>query len=190
MFGDWNLALAAYNAGEGRISRGIDRQGVEDYWELRETRALARETKNYVPMIHAAIVVAKAPEKYGFEITPEAPIPFDTVPVDARRGPARDRRVRGGGAWTTSSSLNPELRRLATPADRTFPLKVPSGARDHGRELPGGPAAGEARHLPDPHGRARPDARRASRGATAPGPRRSPTRTACASGKRLARGPS
>jgi membrane-bound lytic murein transglycosylase D len=127
MFQDWNLALAAYNAGEGRISRGMNRQGVESYWELRETRAMARETKNYVPMIHAAIVVAKAPETYGFEITPEAPVPFDTVPV-AR---AVDLRVVAECAEAEVDhvkSLNPELRRLATPANRTFPLKVPSGS--------------------------------------------------------------
>jgi membrane-bound lytic murein transglycosylase D len=127
MFQDWNLALAAYNAGEGRISRGMNRQGVESYWELRETRAMARETKNYVPMIHAAIVVAKAPATYGFEITPEAPVPFDTVPV-AR---AVDLRVVAECAEAEVDhvkSLNPELRRLATPANRTFPLKVPSGS--------------------------------------------------------------
>jgi membrane-bound lytic murein transglycosylase D len=127
MFQDWNLALAAYNAGEGRIGRGLTRQNTNDYWELRETRAMARETKNYVPMIHAAIVVAKAPGTYGFEITPEAPIPFDTVPV-AR---AVDLRVVAECAEAevdAVKSLNPELRRLATPANRTFPLKVPSGA--------------------------------------------------------------
>jgi membrane-bound lytic murein transglycosylase D len=127
MFQDWNLALAAYNAGEGRIGRGLTRQNTNDYWELRETRAMARETKNYVPMIHAAIVVAKAPGTYGFEITPEAPIPFDTVPVTR----AVDLRVVAECAEAevdAVKSLNPELRRLATPANRTFPLKVPSGA--------------------------------------------------------------
>ena len=127
MFQDWNLALAAYNAGEGRISRGMNRQGVQDYWELRETRAMARETQNYVPMIHAAIVVAKAPATYGFEITPESPIPFDTVPVER----AVDLRVVAECAEAEVDevkSLNPELRRLATPANRTFPLKVPAGA--------------------------------------------------------------
>lgn len=129
MFGDWNLALAAYNAGEGKVRRGINRTGTEDYWELRGTRALARETKNYVPMIHAAIVVAKAPDKYGFEITPESPVAFDTVTLDR----AVDLRVVAecaGSGVDVVRALNPELRRLATPANRSFALKVPEGASD------------------------------------------------------------
>src|SRR5262245_20018327 len=82
MFQDWNLALAAYNAGEGKVVRSLDRNNVDDFWELARTRrGLARETKNYVPMIHAAILVAKAPEKYGFEVTPEPLLTFDSVPV-------------------------------------------------------------------------------------------------------------
>jgi len=127
MFGDWNLALAAYNAGEGRISRGMRKHGIEDYWELRGTRALARETKNYVPMIHAAIVVAKAPDKYGFEITPEPPVAFDTVALDH----AVDLRIVAECAQSEVDdvrALNPELRRLATPANRNFSLKVPNGS--------------------------------------------------------------
>ncbi len=126
MFGDWNLALAAYNAGEGRVSRGLRKHGVEDYWELRSTRGLARETKNYVPMIHAAIVVAKAPDKYGFEITPESPVAFDLVTLER----ATDLRVIAECAESEVDvvrALNPELRRLATPANRTFALKVPEG---------------------------------------------------------------
>jgi peptidoglycan lytic transglycosylase D len=129
MFGDWNLALAAYNAGEGKVSRGIRKHGTENYWELRGTRALARETKNYVPMIHAAIVVAKAPDKYGFEITPQVPIAFDTVSLDH----AVDLRVVAECAESELDdmrALNPELRRLATPANRMFALKVPHGRAD------------------------------------------------------------
>jgi membrane-bound lytic murein transglycosylase D len=128
MFGDWNLALAAYNAGEGKVRRGINKHGTDDYWELRTApRALARETRNYVPMIHAAIVVAKAPDKYGFEIVPESPIVYETVPVDW----AVDLRVVAecaGSGVDDVRSLNPELRRLATPANRTFALKVPHGS--------------------------------------------------------------
>jgi membrane-bound lytic murein transglycosylase D len=125
-FQDWNLALAAYNAGEGRVARSIDRYGTENFWELAENRALARETRNYVPMIHAAILVARAPEKYGFSVTPEPLLTFDTVPV---RG-AVDLRVVAECANTGVSRiqmLNPELRRLATPAGRTYSVKVPPG---------------------------------------------------------------
>lgn len=127
IFQDWNLALAAYNAGEGRVARSIDQHGTEDFWELADNRALARETRNYVPMIHAAILVAKAPEKYGFEVTPEPLLTFDAVPVQA----AVDLRVVAECANTGVSRiqmLNPELRRLATPAGRTYSVKVPTGS--------------------------------------------------------------
>jgi membrane-bound lytic murein transglycosylase D len=132
-FQDWNLALAAYNAGEGRVARSIDKHGTENYWELVENRALARETRNYVPMIHAAILVAREPEKYGFQVTPEPLLTFDTVPVSG----ALDLRVVAECANTGVSRiqlLNPELRRLATPAGRTWPVKVPSGSGPATRE--------------------------------------------------------
>jgi len=126
MLGDWNLALAGYNAGEYKVIRGIARYGTNDYWKLRKTRAFRTETKNYVPMIHAAIVVAKAPQQYGFAVTPEAPLAYETAavagPVDLRivaeciETPVDDVRA-----------MNPELRRLATPAADAYPLRVPEG---------------------------------------------------------------
>lgn len=124
MFHDWNLALAAYNAGEGKVLRGINRYNTNDFWELARTRAFKRETKNYVPMIHAAIVVAKSPARYGFTVDPQAAPAFDTVAVQG----AVDLRVVaecGESEVGAIRELNPELRRLATPAKRTFTLKVP-----------------------------------------------------------------
>jgi membrane-bound lytic murein transglycosylase D len=126
MFGDWNLALAGYNAGEGKVRRALARYGKRDFWELRQTRAFKRETKNYVPMIHAAIVVAKAPDRYGFEIFPETQPEVEAVPIEG----ATDLRLLAECASTSLSDLqqlNPALRRLATPAGRTFHLKVPLG---------------------------------------------------------------
>jgi len=126
MFGDWNLALAGYNAGERKVQRGIDRYGTSDFWKLRNTRAFRRETKNYVPLIHAAILIAKAPEKYGFTVTPSPPLQYDPVPVEG----AVDLRVIAECALAPIEeirSLNPELRRLATPAGRTFDVRVPPG---------------------------------------------------------------
>ena len=126
MFGDWNLALAGYNWGEGRVSRWVDRTGAQDFWSLAEQASMPRETRNYVPMIHAAILVAKAPEKYGFEVTPEQELSYESVPVQG----AVDLRVIAECASTGLDSmqmLNPELRRLATPANRTFDVKVPQG---------------------------------------------------------------
>jgi membrane-bound lytic murein transglycosylase D len=126
LFGDWNLALASYNAGEGRVSRAMERYGASDFWTLREVSNLARETRNYVPMIHAAIIVAKAADRYGFDIAPEPVFTYDAVPVKG----AVDLRVIAECAGTgvsTVQTFNPELRRLATPANRTFRVKVPQG---------------------------------------------------------------
>lgn len=125
-FGDWNLAMAAYNAGPAVVQRAVSRYNTNDYWKLRDTRALRRETKNYVPLIHAAVVVANAPEKYGFEVVPEAMPAHDSGPVEG----AIDLRVIAECLETPVAdiqALNPELRRLATPANRTFDLRVPAG---------------------------------------------------------------
>jgi membrane-bound lytic murein transglycosylase D len=127
LFGDWNLAMAAYNAGEGRVMRSLDRTGASDFWALARAEVLARETRNYVPMIHAAILVAKAPEKYGFDVTPEPLLTYEKVPVRD----AVDLRVIAECVGTSLDNvrlLNPELRRLATPANRPFEVKVPKGA--------------------------------------------------------------
>jgi membrane-bound lytic murein transglycosylase D len=126
IFGDWNLALAGYNAGEGKVLRAMRRYKTDDFWELRKTRGLRRETKNYVPLVHAAVVLAKAPERYGFTVVPEPGPDFERVPIEG----AFDLRVIAecaGEPVEAFRSLNPELRRLATPADRTFALRVPAG---------------------------------------------------------------
>jgi membrane-bound lytic murein transglycosylase D len=127
IFGDWNLVLASYNAGEGKVLRQIDRYGTADFWRLRQTRAFKPETRNYVPLIHAAIVVAKAPEVYGFDdVDPEPALRYDNVPMDG----AVDLRTIAecvGSDVDAVQGLNPELRRLATPAYRTFDVKVPEG---------------------------------------------------------------
>ena len=126
LFGDWSLAMAGYNAGEGKVQRAIDTYGTEDFWELAQTQAFRAETRNYVPMIHAAIVVAKAPEKYGFDVEPEPLIEADSVRVTD----AVDLRVVAECANSSLERLrllNPALRRLATPAHRSFDVRVPPG---------------------------------------------------------------
>ena len=126
MFGDWNLALAGYNAGEMKVVRAMKRYNSSDFWELRKTRGFRRETKNYVPLIHAAIVIAKSPERYGFTVAKAEEPDFERVAIEG----AYDLRVVAecaGEPVETIRSLNPQLRRLATPADRTFQLKVPTG---------------------------------------------------------------
>ncbi len=105
----------------------MSRYRKTDYWDLRKTRALRRETKNYVPLIHAAIVIAKAPERYGFVVNPNSRPQWETVTVAG----AYDLRVVAecaGQPVETLRQLNPELRRLATPADRSYALRVPPGS--------------------------------------------------------------
>jgi membrane-bound lytic murein transglycosylase D len=126
LFGDWNLALAGYNAGEAKVMRGMRRYKVKDFWALRRTRGLRRETKNYVPLVHAAILLAKAPQRYGFTVSPESAPEFERVSIEG----AYDLRAIAecaGESVEDIRALNPELRRLATPADRTFALRVPPG---------------------------------------------------------------
>jgi len=130
--GDWHLVLAAYNGGMGRVQRAINRAGVSDFWRLSgSSRYLPRETREYVPLILAAIIVARNPAQYGFDIVPAEPMEYDTVTVPR---PIDLRRV---AEWTGSSiddiqALNPELRRWTTPLKATnYEIKVPPGTAGH-----------------------------------------------------------
>jgi membrane-bound lytic murein transglycosylase D len=126
IFGDWNLALAGYNAGEGRVLRAMAKTGTSDYWSLTSGRALRSETRNYVPLIQAAILIGKSPERYGFNFEPQ-PLPaFETVPVD---GSYELRFIAdcADSDLDTVRGLNPELRRMLTPASRTYDVRVPAG---------------------------------------------------------------
>lgn len=129
--GDWHLALASYNGGPGRVSRAQARSRKKDFWALSQTsRYLPRETRAYVPMILAAIVIAKNPAQYGFEPEPEAPLAYEKVAIS---DPVDLRRV---AEWTNASIddiqvLNPELRRWTTPVRYPeYELKVPAGSAD------------------------------------------------------------
>ena len=82
MFGHWFLAQAAYNAGETRVARAIQRARTNDFWALTQTRHLPDETKMFVPQILAATVITRDPSRYGFEeILMEAPLAYDEVTV-------------------------------------------------------------------------------------------------------------
>lgn len=125
-FGDWYLALAAYNAGEGKIRRALAQTGAKDFWGIAETRHIRRETKNHVPAVIAVAIISKQPEKYGFLGDRESTLEYDTVPVKG----AADLRVLAdcaGTDVTTLQALNPSLRRNQTPPDGSFDLHVPSG---------------------------------------------------------------
>ncbi len=83
-FHDWYLAMAAYNCGPGVIEKAVERTGYADFWELRARKVIPAETANYVPIILAMTIVSKNAKEYGiYDITPERPIEYDTLPLDA-----------------------------------------------------------------------------------------------------------
>jgi membrane-bound lytic murein transglycosylase D len=131
MNGDWHLALASYNGGPGRVQRAIKRSGRKDFWTLTATtRYLPRETRDYVPLILAAIVVARNPAQYGLNVTPLEDQGFERIalysPVDLRRVAEW-----AGVPIQAIQELNPELRRWTTPVRETdYTLKVPYGTAD------------------------------------------------------------
>jgi membrane-bound lytic murein transglycosylase D len=131
MFGDWHLALASYNGGPGRVQRAMKRSGRGDFWKLSATTAyLPRETRDYVPLILAAVIVARNPAQYGIAVAPPEPRRVERV---ALSDPLDLRRVAEwiGIPVQTIQELNPELRRWTTPVAATdYELKVPEGAAD------------------------------------------------------------
>ncbi len=128
---DWHLALASYNGGPGRVQRAMKRGRKDDFWELtKNSRLLPRETREYVPMILAAMVIAKNPAQYGFDLAPAQPLSYEKVTVT---NPIDLRRV---AEWTATpideiEALNPELRRWTTPIRTgSYDVKVPVGTSD------------------------------------------------------------
>ena len=130
-FGDWYLAMAGYNWGPGNIQKAVQRTGYADFWQLYRRNAMPRETKNYVPQILAAIIMAKNPEKYGLDkLTTDPPVLFDTVRVDY----AMDLRLAADVTGTSLAnivSLNPALLRLSTPRDIGYDLHLPQGTKNN-----------------------------------------------------------
>jgi membrane-bound lytic murein transglycosylase D len=126
LYGDWYLAIAAYNCGPGNVQKGIERTGYADFWELYKRNVLPRETKNYVPIIIALTLIAKDAAHYNIQVEPEAPVPTDIV----KPGRAIDLRLVAETIdvdVATLRSLNPALLRLATPDDPSFELHLPVG---------------------------------------------------------------
>ena len=129
MFGDWYLAMAAYDSGPGNVQRAVERTGYADFWELYHRNVLPKETQNYVPIILALTLIGKDPSRYGIDVEPEEPLRTDTVVLDH---PIDLRLVADtvGVDVDTLKSLNPQLLRLATPADTRFSLHLPEGTAD------------------------------------------------------------
>src|ERR1700730_5880655 len=129
IYGDWYLAMAAYNCGPGNVQKGIERTGYADFWELYKRNVLPRETKNYVPIIVALTLIAKDAAHYGIQADPEPPVPTDVV----KPGRGVDLRLVAETIDVdveTLRTLNPSLLRLATPDDPSFELHLPAGSAE------------------------------------------------------------
>lgn len=124
--GNWELAMAAYNCGENRVERGVERLGSPDFWELYSRGLLPRETRNYVPNILATILIAKNPARFGFDVAPEPALHYDLVPVDG----LVDLRLVADATDTSHDlmlALNPELKQGMTPPTIEYQIRVPPG---------------------------------------------------------------
>jgi membrane-bound lytic murein transglycosylase D len=130
LFDDWYLVMAAYNAGEGKILRAMDRTGARDFWQLASTRTIRRQTKNYVPAFIASLLISRNPGQYGFDVELQPPLEYETVSLDR---PVDIRRLVVTSPLTLEEleTLNPELRSYVTPREADgYDLKVPAGSRD------------------------------------------------------------
>ena len=137
-FGDWYLAMAAYNSGPGTVQSAVKRTGYADFWQLYRRNVLPKETRNYVPIIVAVTIMAKNPAQYGLDsVVKEKPVAYDTVKIDY----PIDLRLAAECVDATTSDLldlNPSLLRLTTPKvaervtgkDQPFELHLPAGTAD------------------------------------------------------------
>jgi membrane-bound lytic murein transglycosylase D len=127
--GNWYLAWAGYNAGEGKVERAIRRESTTDFWRMMSKgRTLRAETKHYVPKLLAAALIAKHPERFGFRVEYEPPFEYDEAEIDG----ATDLRVLAKAAGTdvdTIRQLNPELRRFCTPPSG-WVVRLPKGSHE------------------------------------------------------------
>jgi membrane-bound lytic murein transglycosylase D len=129
-FGDWYLAMAAYNSGPGTVQAAVRRTGYADFWELYNRNVLPKETKNYVPIILAVTIMAKNPSQYGLDsVAMEHPADYDTVKISY----PVDLRLVAECVNSTPEELqdlNPSLLRLTTPREGQFELHLPAGTKD------------------------------------------------------------
>ena len=128
-FGDWYLAMAAYNSGPGTVQAAVKRTGYADFWELYRRNVLPKETRNYVPIILAVTLMTKNLSHYGFDdVSMDRPAAFDTVKINY----PVDLRLVADCVDATSQQLqqlNPSLLRLSTPKDGAFELHLPAGSK-------------------------------------------------------------
>jgi membrane-bound lytic murein transglycosylase D len=127
-FGDWYLAIAAYNCGPGTVEKAVERTGYADFWELRSRRVLPLETTNYVPIILAMTIMTKNGAEYGLDgVVPETPLEYDTVEIHSPTHLALVADLTGAPVYELRG-LNPSLLRGVAPAG--YSLHVPRGTAD------------------------------------------------------------
>ncbi len=125
MFGDWYLAMAAYNCGPGCVQHAVERTGYADFWELRRLNVLPKETSNYVPLIVALTIMAKNPKDYDLQnLEFDQPVEYETMDLET---PTSLALVADGADRPVSEiqDLNPALLKLTAPAG--YQLRVPKG---------------------------------------------------------------
>jgi membrane-bound lytic murein transglycosylase D len=129
-FGDWYLAMAAYNSGPGTVQSAVKRTGYADFWQLYNRNVLPKETRNYVPIIVAVTIMAKNPAQYGLDsVVKDKAVPYDTVKINY----PIDLRLAAECVDASASDLldlNPSLLRLTTPKNHSFDLHLPAGTAD------------------------------------------------------------
>lgn len=128
--GDWYLAAAGYNAGENKILRAISMYNTSDFWEISRGSYLKRETKEYVPKLLAAAIIAKDPARYGFtDIAYLTPIEYDTVTIPTRTNLDLAAKL-SNTTYESIKELNPDLRHWCTPPNYPdYQLKIPKGSK-------------------------------------------------------------
>ncbi|MCX7770728.1 MAG: transglycosylase SLT domain-containing protein [Proteobacteria bacterium] len=125
MFGSWDLALAAYNAGEGKIMRIINSKGTNDFWEVIKHKKVKRETKEYVPRFVAASLIAKEPEEYGFEdIKYLPPLEYEEVLLPPKTTLASVGKIIDVDE-DTLKEYNPAIKYGVLPPDTSYYVRIP-----------------------------------------------------------------
>ena len=124
MFQNWELAAAGYNCGEDRVQSAIDKYGINDFWQISEF-TLPKETKNYVPKLMAALIVAKNPEKYGFIGIQYQPSQDYEVAFVPGQKSLKDIAQVIGVSQNTLVELNPALKLKTTPPGSSYDINVP-----------------------------------------------------------------
>ena len=129
--GDWYLAIASYNAGPGKLRQAIKRYNSRDFWELCRGSYLQTETKNYLPKLLAAVMIAKEPEKYGFiDLDYHEPIVYETVPLPSSTDLDVIAQL-SGSDYQTIKTFNPELKRWCTPPEaKDYLVRLPAGSKE------------------------------------------------------------